>query len=682
MGRIFFVTGTDTGVGKTIAVYALALLLKDRGLSVGAMKPVQSGNERSGDAQFLKKGLGLTDDIRQINPYSAKEPLSPHLALNRDGIVFSRDKVLAVAESLSAKYDMLLVEGAGGLLVPIAGNYLMADLARDLGAEVIIVSRLGLGTINHTLLTVREAQRRALVVAGIVFSDITGKKRGIPEQTNAQSIQALCSVPVLGEVPFLKKKDVSSVVSACRKKINIQSLLGCCDVLTKKLVESDKNFVWHPFTQMRDWESDIPGAPLVINRAQGSLLIDTDGKRYIDGTSSLWVTVHGHGRPEITEAIACQAAQLDHSTMLGLTNTPAVQLAEKLIGISPRGLKKVFYSDNGSTAVEIAVKMSYQFWQNTGAVKKTLICHLENSYHGDTLGSVSIGGIDLFHKVYRKLVFKTHQVAFPDCYRDTRVFEAVDVFEAFLKKEHARVASLVIEPIVQGAAGMFMWPAGVLKRFEEVCRKYDVLLICDEVATGFGRTGAMFACAHEDVHPDLMCVAKGLSGGVLPLAATLTTQRIYDGFKFPYKDMKTFFHGHTYTGNPIACAAALANLELFKIDKTLEGVRVKAGQLARGLERFRDIAEVGDIRQRGLMAGIELVKDRVTKEPFDWKERIGVRVCQRARDYGVMLRPLGNVIVLMPPLSISAREIDIMLDALERAINDVLADVKKPYCGC
>ena len=426
----------------------------------------------------------------------------------------------------------------------------------------------------------------------------------------------------------------------------------------------------------------IPGVPLVIDRAQGSFLVDTDGRRYLDAVSSLWVTVHGHGRPEITEAIARQAARLDHSTMLGLANTPAVQLAERLVGIAPKGLERVFYSDNGSTAVEIAVKMAYQYWQNTGVAKKSGICHLQNSYHGDTLGSVSIGGIDLFHKVYRKLIFKAHQVPFPDCYRDTRVFEAVDAFGVFLKKEHSRVAALVVEPIVQGAAGMMMWPAGVLKRLEGLCREYDVLLICDEVATGFGRTGKMFACEHEDVHPDLLCIAKGLSGGVLPLAATLTTRRIYDGFQFPYKDMQAFFHGHTYTGNPIACAAALANLELFRSDKTLDRVRGSAGYLARGLERFRDIAQVGDIRQRGLMVGIELVKDRVTKEPFDWQERIGVRVCERARDYGVILRPLGNVIVLMPPLSIAASEIDMMLDALERSIKDILADINKPYCGC
>ncbi len=680
MSRIIFVTGTDTGVGKTMAVYALALLLRHQGFSVGVMKPVQSGGD--GDAQFLQKHLKLVEDIRDINPYSAPEPLSPQSALKRAGIVFNRKKVLAIAQRLSKRVDILLVEGAGGLLVPVTKRYSMADLASDLGAEVIIVARLGLGTINHTLLTLREAQRRSLTVEGIVFSDADGRRQGLSEQLNPQIIGELSGAPVLGILPFLRKKDPYHVLAASLKALNIRSLTRPRKDQTDDLIRKDKRHIWHPFTQMRDWEADSPGVPLVIDRAEGVYLTDTQGKKYIDGVSSLWVTVHGHGRPEITEAIAHQAARLDHSTMLGLANTPAVELAAKLVEIVPRGLERVFYSDNGSTAVEVAIKMSYQYWQNMGHRRKTLICHLENAYHGDTLGCVSIGGIDLFHQVYRRLVFKTYQVAFPDCYRDTRAFEAVDAFEAFLKKEHTRVASLVLEPLVQGAAGMVIWPEGVLKRFEGLCRKYDILLICDEVATGFGRTGKMFACEHEDVHPDLLCVAKGLSGGVLPLAATLTTQRIFDGFKFPYKDMKAFFHGHTYTGNPIACAAALANLELFNKDRTIEGLRIKTAHLAQMLESFRDIPEVGDVRQRGMMVGIELVKDRLSKEPFPWQDRIGVRVCQRARDYGVMVRPLGNVIVVMPPLSISVEEIDLLVAGIRSAVKDIMADENKPYCGC
>ncbi|MEI8012720.1 MAG: adenosylmethionine--8-amino-7-oxononanoate transaminase [Candidatus Omnitrophota bacterium] len=448
---------------------------------------------------------------------------------------------------------------------------------------------------------------------------------------------------------------------------------------TARLVALDKKYVWHPFTQMQDWLADVPGPPLVIDRGEGAYLIDSGGKRYLDGASSLWVTVHGHRRGALDEALKCQTDKIAHSTMLGLSNTPAVELAEKLVGIAPSGLAKVFYSDNGSTAVEIALKMAYQYWQNTGQKNKTSLIHLANSYHGDTLGSVSVGGIALFHQVYRKLVFKTIQLDMPDCYRapagkkyPAYAFEAADRLEDLLKKKHGEMAALVIEPIVQGAAGMIMWPAGILKRFEQLCRKYDVLLIADEVATGFGRTGTMFACGQEDVHPDFMCVAKGITGGYLPLAATLTTQRIFDGFLFPYQDMKTFFHGHTYTGNPLACAVAIANIDLFRKERVLEKLQPKIAFLAKRLQCLKAHPFVGDIRQRGFMAGIELVADRKQKKSFPWQEGVGARVCQAARQYGVLLRPLGNVIVLMPPLSMTKQELDTLVTALEKSIENVL----------
>lgn len=683
----YFVTGTDTGVGKTMAVYALALLFRNQGLRVGVMKPVQSG---VGDAEFLKKSLGLDDDIREINPFCAPEPLSPHLAFKRAGIRIDPARIMAAFDRLRRKYDVVLVEGAGGLLVPIRKDYLMADLARDLRLPLLVVSRLGLGTINHTLLTVNEAGQRGLEVHGIIFSDKDGRRRGLPETDNPAAIASLSRVPVLGEVPHLKgKRSPVADLQRIRAKLKLQLLQQESADRTNRLVGMDKAHVWHPFTQMKDWNADVPGQPLVIDRAEGSFLIDTNGRRYLDGVSSLWVTVHGHSHPRIIEAIAKQSAKLDHSTMLGLANTPAVELAAELVRIAPSGLQKVFYSDNGSTAVEIAIKMSYQYWQNTGFKRKKTICHLANSYHGDTLGSVSVGGIDLFHKVYRHLIFKTHKVDFPDCYRAPKgerypdyAFKAVNEFEGYARKNRDRIASLVIEPLVQGAAGMIMWPRGILRRFEEICRKYDILLICDEVATGFGRTGKMFACEHEQVRPDFLCVAKGLTGGTLPLAATLTSQRVFDGFVFPYEDMKTFFHGHTYTGNPIACTAALANLKIFRDERTLEKLRPKIGYLSRKLESLKLIPQVGDIRQTGFMVGVELVRDRETCEPFPWEKALGGRICQRAREYGVILRPLGNVIVLMPPLSISLPEIDLLINALERSIVDVLTQDEKIMIGC
>ncbi len=414
----------------------------------------------------------------------------------------------------------------------------------------------------------------------------------------------------------------------------------------------DKRYLWHPFTQMKDWEKE---QPLIIDSADGVYLKDIDGNRYIDGISSLWVNVHGHRKKAIDAAIRKQMDKVSHSTLLGLSNTPAVELAKELVAIAPRGLKKVFYSDNGSTAVEIAVKMAYQYWQNTGRKQKTQIVHLSHSYHGDTLGSVSIGGIDLFHKVYRGLIFKTIALNM-----GPRVVEDLG---RLLKTKGDRIAGLVVEPLVQGAAGMLMWPDGVLKKMRALTKQRDVFLIADEVATGFGRTGKMFACEHEGVTPDFLCLAKGITGGYLPLAATLTTQKVYDGFKFDYKDRKTFFHGHTYTGNPLACAAGLANLEIFRRERVLVKLLPKIKFLAKRLKVFYNLPSVVDVRQLGFMAGIEL--------KGKWEERPGAKVCQAARRYGVILRPLGNVIVLMPPLSITLVELDHLLTATYKAIEQI-----------
>ena len=444
---------------------------------------------------------------------------------------------------------------------------------------------------------------------------------------------------------------------------------------TQRLVQWDKQYLWHPFTPMKDWLKDDP---LIIERAQGCYLIDTQGQRYLDGVSSLWVNVHGHRHPKIDQAIKKQIGQLSHSTLLGLSNRPAIELAKKLIEIAPKGLEKVFYSDNGSTAVEVAIKMAYQYWQNIGQRKKTTIVHLANSYHGDTLGSVSVGGIDLFHRVYKKLIFKTQQIACPNFYRVQRgnrdllvVEEFVNDLEKLFRNSHKGIAALIVEPLVQGAAGMIVWPVGILTRMKKLCTKYEIFLIADEVATGFGRTGKMFACHHEQVTPDFLCLAKGMTGGTLPLAATLVTEQVYQGFLFDHKEQKSFFHGHTYTGNPLACAAALANLKIFEKDRVLAKLQPKIKYLSQRLKMFYNLAHVGQVRQKGFMVGIELVKVQAAKTPYLWEEKIGVRVCQEARQRGVILRPLGNVIVLMPPLSISKEELDQLLDAVHWAIQQV-----------
>ncbi|MCA9404966.1 MAG: adenosylmethionine--8-amino-7-oxononanoate transaminase [Candidatus Omnitrophica bacterium] len=653
----YFITGTDTDVGKTIVTYVLGLLLQEQGHNVGVMKPVQCAGE---DAEFLVNALNIKDAFHNVNPFYTEEPLSPHLAFHRAKKTINISQILKSYQILSECHDLMLVEGAGGLMVPLKKNYLVADLIRDLDLDVIVVSRLGLGAINHALLTIRQAQDYGLNVKGVVFSEANNCKKGLAESNNPEAIEEYGGVPVLGKVPFMKNLSRTQVIQKCKDKINVRALLKKpSQQKTKQLVKDDQQYVWHPFTQMKDWMND---EPLIIEKGQGSYLIDTEGRRYLDGVSSLWVNVHGHHHRDIDHAVKSQVNHLAHSTLLGLSNPPAIELAKELVKITPKGLDKVFYSDSGSTAVEIALKLAYQYWQNIGQPKKINIVHLANSYHGDTLGSVSVGGIDLFHKVYRHLRFQTIKLDFPDCYRNQDVDQALDNLEQLFQQRHTEIAAFVVEPIVQGAAGMIMWPKGVLKRMADVCRKYDVLFITDEVATGFGRTGSMFACEHEDVQPDFLCLAKGITGGYLPLAATLTTKRVFDGFLFNYKDLKTFFHGHTYTGNPLACAAALANLKIFKKERTLTKLAPKIKYLDKSLKMFYNLPHVGDVRQRGFMVGIELVQNKSSKTPYPYEWQMGAKVCQKVRERGVILRPLGNVIVLMPPLSISKEELKELLD--------------------
>jgi len=443
----------------------------------------------------------------------------------------------------------------------------------------------------------------------------------------------------------------------------------------RRLAQADKRYIWHPFTQMQDYQEM---EPVIIERGEGSYLFDVHGRRYLDGVSSLWVTVHGHRRAEIDQAIIAQVGKIAHSTLLGLSNPPAIELAERLVEITPPGLTRVFYSDNGSTGCEVALKMAFQYWQHRGASNKKTFISFKNAYHGDTVGAVSVGGIDLFHEVYHPLLFAVLQAEAPYCYRCPLGLSlpacgigCLESLERIMKDHYQAVAALIIEPLVQGAAGMITQPPGFLSRVRELCTRYGVLMIADEVAVGFGRTGKMFACEHEEVTPDILVLAKGITGGYLPLAATLTTEEIYDAFLGAHEEFKTFFHGHTYTGNPLACAAALANLEIFAAERVVERLQEKIRHLAERLDSFRSLRHVGDIRQMGIMVGIELVAESVTKRPFEPKEKIGHRVILEARRRGLIIRPLGNVIVLMPPLSISTEEIDRLCDITFASIQAV-----------
>jgi len=443
-----------------------------------------------------------------------------------------------------------------------------------------------------------------------------------------------------------------------------------------KLKQLDHNYLWHPFTQMQEWMAEDP---CIISEGDGHYLVDVHGRKYLDGVSSLWCNVHGHRKKEINDAIKAQLDRIAHSTFLGLSHVPGIQLAQKLIEISPKGLQRVFYSDDGATAVEVALKMAVQYWQLKGETRRTRIATLAESYHGDTVGSMSMGYSETFHRFYTSLLFPVLRLTPPHVFRyyqglsETGALSAaVKEAEEIVNAEKDTLAALVVEPLMQGAAGMWAQPAEYVAALDEICRRNGFLFVLDEVATGFGRTGKMFACEHAGVAPDILCLAKGITGGYLPLAATLATEEIFSAFLGEYKEYKTFFHGHTYTGNPLGCAAALANLELFEHENIVEKMQPRITYLQKRLnEEFVSLAHVSDVRQWGFMVGIELAEDQASRKKYPPEKRIGHRVILEARKRSVMIRPLGDIIILMPPLSITDEELAMLLDVVYDCVRAV-----------
>lgn len=432
----------------------------------------------------------------------------------------------------------------------------------------------------------------------------------------------------------------------------------------------DREHVWHAFTQMAEH------VPFLIRSARGCVLEDMQGREYLDGVSSLWCNIHGHRHPRLDAAIRRQLDEVAHITLLGMSHPTTVKLARRLAELAP-SLPHVFFSDSGASAVEVALKMAFQYWRQCAKPqpRKTKYLALENAYHGDTLGSVSVGGVARFHEMFRPLLFDVIRLLAPDTYRlpngvtrETASEHYLGQMERAIAEHHAELAAVVIEPLVQAAAGMLTHPPGFLAGVREITRRYGVLLIADEVAVGMGRTGTMFACEQEQVTPDLLCLAKGLTGGYLPLAATLATDEIWRAFLGKYEESRTFFHGHTYGGNPLGAAVALATLDVFEEEQTLAAMQPKVERLAEHLARIARHSQVGDVRQRGLMAGIEMVRDKAAKEPYPWSEQRGIRACRHALTHGVWLRPLGNVVVILPPLAITLEELDRICRAAEAGI--------------
>ena len=434
-----------------------------------------------------------------------------------------------------------------------------------------------------------------------------------------------------------------------------------------ELRELDKSVVWHAFSQMSDYDG------LIIDSAKGCWLTDIDGNRYLDGASSLWCNIHGHRHPHIDQAIRDQLDQVAHVTNLGMSHPTTIRLAKRLVDLAPSNLEHVFFSSDGASSVEVAMKLAFQYWRQCPEPesKRTTFLALGSAYHGDTLGTVSVGGVSRFHSLFEPLLFPVLRGPCPDSYRlplgvdvDRAAAHYLNEYRLILEMHADEIIAVIVEPLVQGAAGMVVHPGGFLRGIEELCREFGCLLIADEIAVGMGRTGKMFACEHELVQPDFLCIGKGLTGGYLPMSATLTSNRIWRAFLGRYEESRSFLHGHTYGGNPLSAAAALATLDVFEMEGTLEVMQAKAELLRSRLDVLRAMDGVGDVRQCGMMAAIELVSDKALKTAIPWQEQRAGQVCRRVLEKGVWLRPIGNVIPIIPPLSASESEIALLTDSL------------------
>ncbi len=433
-----------------------------------------------------------------------------------------------------------------------------------------------------------------------------------------------------------------------------------------RLFELDRKHLWHPYTQMKDYEKRDP---LFVKKAEGIYLYDIHGRKYFDTISSWWCILHGHNHPRIKQAICDQLNSLEQIHFAGTTHEGAIRLAGCLAEITPPELTRVFFSDDGSTACEVAIKMSLQYWKQSGAPQRELFVSLEHGYHGDTIGAMSLGGVPAFKGPFDCLTFSSPRIPAPYCYRCPASmhagncdFQCLEPLEHLLEKEGERIAGIILEPMMMGAGGMIMYPAGYLRRLSDICRGHHMHIIFDEVATGFGRTGKMFALEHAGVTPDFLCISKGLTAGVLPLAATLTTEQIYSAFYADYTEGRTFFHGHTFTANPLGCAAALASLRVFREEGVMEALPARVKTLQEGKDRFAELENVGDARGIGMVAAFELVKDKAGKTPFDPAERVGWKIYLKGLEQGLILRPLGDVIYLLLPLCTTKDEIELILE--------------------
>jgi adenosylmethionine-8-amino-7-oxononanoate aminotransferase len=654
--RGFFITGTDTDAGKTVAAAALLVTLRAGGLDAVPMKPVQTGAIESKDGfsspdlDFCLRMAELTshpEDLRDMVPYIYEPACSPHLAAARSGREISIERIVQAFQNLLQKHDCVIVEGAGGMLAPISETATMLDLMTALDLPVILVARPGLGTINHTMLSVRELERSGLTLHGVIFCE-TKVGWGEIEKDNVETIARLAKTTVLGRIPYLPELSRAKLRSCLQADLFMPGGFSTSAKENLETLESytrmDSASLWHPYTRHSATKEGFP----VIVRGENVYLFDAQGKRYLDAISSWWACNLGHGNPRLVRALTRQARQLQHSILGNLTHPRAVELASALAGLFPDTGRRTLFASDGASAVEAALRVAVQYWHNVGETGRTRFAAFEDSYHGDTIGAMSEGYLPDFHAPNRSLLFPVHKLKTPDCAHcpaqqpgkecDMECFKEISAKIA----EHAHeLAAVIVESMCLGAAGMKMYPAKCLRKLSELCRKNRVLLIVDEIAMGFGRTGRMFAFEHAGIDPDIVCIGKGLSGGYLPISGAVVKEEIFDTFADQPLD-HTFYHGHTFAGNPLAAAVALECLNIYREDNIVLKAQSGGNVLAQSLEPLRKVSGVDNLRCLGMIAAFELSD----KENISGPERAR-RICLDMLKKGILIRPLGATLYLM-----------------------------------
>lgn len=684
MSRGLVVLGTDTDAGKTYLSAALATYYKMQGFNVGVFKLLQTGAFKEND-KWISPDLATIGTLTRLSEENLgcgayfKLPASPHFSAEVEGKSINLQTLIADARAFASRFDIVIFEGCGGLMVPLdLKGTMLLDLIIELDYPVVFAAKSGVGTLNHSIMTLNVARQYKLDIRGLYLCAFENSPS---EASNLKTLKAIYDELNVSTLPKFESEpshgNWSSYVkanSAC-----FESLLWETDLQNDKFVTMsawqarDLATVWHPCSQMKDYEAF---KPIVIKKAKGAYLYDLNGNSYLDAVSSWWVNLFGHGNSEINEALTAQANQLEHVIFANFTHKPAIELAEALLQRGGGKLSKVFYADNGSSAIEVALKMSFQYCQQNGQPGKHRFAALTDAYHGETLGALGVGDLGLYSAVFKPLMQNALRLSRPDCYRcpfgeERHSCQAPCAREAIhsLREHQNELCALIIEPMIQCAAGMKIYSKVFLKRLVDEAHKLGILVIADEIAVGFGRSGKFFAYEHAGVQPDFVCVSKGLTAGYLPLSAVMTTDKIYEAFYADYNEQKAFMHSHSYTGNPITCAVALKTLSIFDKEEILEKNELLASHMYTLGKKLEAKPQVGEYRQLGMVGAIELVKSKSTKEGFSSEERVGYKLYQLALEKGVLLRPLGNVIYFMPPYCVSKSDIEKMIEAAAWAID-------------